>query len=54
MDRYEEHRGADKVLSDTSSSIDGSERELCQFMSRQRTTGLLGKLVSPHPHPPLL
>ena len=59
MDHYEEHWRADRVLPDTSSSIHGFERQLCQFMSRQRMAGLPGKLGamengSPWPHPPLL
>lgn len=41
MDQYEKHRGADRVLSDTSSSINGFERQLCQFMNRGRP-GFLG------------
>lgn len=41
MDEYEKHWGADRVLSDTRSSINGFERQLCQFMSRGRL-GFLG------------
>lgn len=54
-----DHWRADRVLSDMSSSIHGFERQLCQFMSKQRMAGLPGKLGamengSPWPHPPLL
>lgn len=42
MDQYEKHWGADRVLSDTSSSINGFERQLLPI-HEQRMTGLSGK-----------
>lgn len=58
MDQYEKHWGADRVLSDTNSSVNGFERQLVPI-HEQRTIGLSGgqepgRMEGSLPPPPIV